>query len=72
MKLIRYGESGKEKIGVQIDGVNYDVAAFGGDYNEQFFAENGLARLEQFVKANEGKLVEIPDQLTFVCFNKLF
>ena len=60
MKLIRYGESGKEKIGVQIDSVNYDVAAFGGDYNEQFFAENGLARLEQFVKANEGKLVEIP------------
>lgn len=60
MKLIRYGESGKEKIGVQIDGVNYDVAAFGGDYNEQFFAENGLARLEQFVKANEGKLIEIP------------
>lgn len=60
MKLIRYGESGKEKIGVQIDGVNYDVTAFGGDYNEQFFAENGLARLEQFVKANEGKLIEIP------------
>lgn len=60
MKLIRYGESGKEKIGIQIDSVNYDVAAFGGDYNEQFFAENGLARLEQFVKANEGKLVEIP------------
>ncbi|WP_164108309.1 MULTISPECIES: fumarylacetoacetate hydrolase family protein [Sphingobacterium] len=60
MKLIRYGEFGKEKIGVQVDGVNYDVSAFGSDYNEQFFAENGLARLEQFVKANEGKLTEIP------------
>lgn len=60
MKLIRYGESGKEKIGVQIDGVNYDVSAFGGDYNEQFFEENGLARLEAFVKANSGKLIEIP------------
>lgn len=41
MKLIRFGVSGKEKIGVQIDGVNYDVSAFGGDYNEQFFADNG-------------------------------
>lgn len=60
MKLIRFGEAGKEKIGVQIDGVNYDTSAFGGDYNEQFFAENGLARLEEFVKANSGKLPEVP------------
>jgi len=60
MKLIRFGEIGKEKIGVQIDGLNYDVSAFGGDYNEQFFAENGLARLEEFVKANAGKLIEVP------------
>jgi len=60
MKLIRYGESGKEKIGVQIEDRNYDVSAFGGDYNEEFFADNGLARLDEFVKANEGKLIEIP------------
>jgi len=60
MKLIRFGAQGKEKIGVQIDGVNYDVSAFGGDYNEQFFAEDGIARLEEFVKANEGKLIEVP------------
>jgi 2-keto-4-pentenoate hydratase/2-oxohepta-3-ene-1,7-dioic acid hydratase in catechol pathway len=60
MKLIRFGAQGKEKIGVQIDGVNYDVSAFGGDYNEQFFAEDGVARLEEFVKANEGKLIEVP------------
>jgi len=60
MKLIRFGAQGREKIGVQIDGVNYDVSAFGGDYNEQFFAEDGIARLEEFVKANEGKLIEVP------------
>ncbi|WP_293951973.1 MULTISPECIES: fumarylacetoacetate hydrolase family protein [unclassified Sphingobacterium] len=60
MKLIRFGAQGKEKIGVQIDGVNYDVSAFGGDYDEQFFAENGIARLEEFVKANDGKLIEVP------------
>jgi len=60
MKLIRFGAFGKEKIGVQIDGVNYDVSAFGGDYNEQFFAEDGLARLDEFVKANSDKLVEVP------------
>ncbi|GAA4137630.1 fumarylacetoacetate hydrolase family protein [Sphingobacterium kyonggiense] len=60
MKLIRFGEPGQEKIGVQIEGKNYDVSAFGGDYDEQFFAENGLARLEQFVKANDGELIEVP------------
>jgi len=60
MKLIRYGEPNREKIGVQLEGKYYDVSALGGDYNEQFFEENGLARLEEFVKANETTLVEIP------------
>lgn len=61
MKLIRYGAAGKEKTGVVIDGVRYDTSAFGGDYNEQFFEDNGLARLEEFVKANEGKLIPVSD-----------
>ncbi len=60
MRLIKYGEAGKEQIGVHIEGKNYDVSAFGGDYDESFFAENGLARLEEFVKANEGELIELP------------
>lgn len=60
MKLIRFGEFGKEKIGVQIDGINYDVSAFGGDYNEQFFAENGLAKLAEFVQEQKGNLPEVP------------
>lgn len=61
MKLIRYGDAGKEKIGVIIDDVRYDVSAYGGDYNEQFFEDNGLARLEEFIKANQGRLIEVPD-----------
>ena len=60
MRLIKYGEAGKEQIGVHIEAKNYDVSAFGGDYDESFFAENGLARLEEFVKANEGELIELP------------
>jgi 2-keto-4-pentenoate hydratase/2-oxohepta-3-ene-1,7-dioic acid hydratase in catechol pathway len=59
MKLIRYGEAGKEKPGVIIDEIKYDVSALGGDYNETFFEDNGLARLEEFVKANKGKLIAI-------------
>jgi len=60
MKLIRWGAAGQEKTGVIINDTWYDTSAFGGDYNEQFFNDNGLARLEEFVKANEGSLVEIP------------
>jgi 2,4-diketo-3-deoxy-L-fuconate hydrolase len=61
MKLIRYGQAGKEKTGVIIDDVKYDTSAFGGDYNEEFFEDNGLERLEEFVKANQGKLIPISD-----------
>lgn len=60
MKLIRWGEAGQEKTGVIIKDIKYDTSAFGGDYDEQFFENNGLVRLEEFVKANEGKLIEIP------------
>ncbi|MNK07533.1 Ureidoglycolate lyase [compost metagenome] len=60
MKLIRWGAAGKEKIGVIVNDIWYDTSAFGGDYNEQFFNDNGLERLEEFVKANEGNLIAIP------------
>jgi 2,4-diketo-3-deoxy-L-fuconate hydrolase len=59
MKLIRWGNAGKEKTGVIIDDIWYDTSAFGGDYNEDFFENNGLERLEEFVKANQGKLIPV-------------
>jgi 2,4-diketo-3-deoxy-L-fuconate hydrolase len=52
MKLIRYGAAGKEKTGVIINNVKYDTAAFGEDYNEEFFESDGLSRLQQFIHAN--------------------
>lgn len=63
MKLIRFGDLGKEKIGIHIDGVNYDVTAFGGDYDEGFFASNGIARLADFVQENEGKLPKVDEKV---------
>jgi 2,4-diketo-3-deoxy-L-fuconate hydrolase len=59
MKLIRWGAAGNEKTGVIIDDIWYDTSAFGGDYNEDFFEDNGLERLEEFVKANQGKLIPV-------------
>jgi 2,4-diketo-3-deoxy-L-fuconate hydrolase len=50
MKLIRFGENGKEKTGVILDNKKYDTSAFGEDYTEQFFESDGLARLATFIK----------------------
>jgi 2,4-diketo-3-deoxy-L-fuconate hydrolase len=54
MKLIRYGAAGKEKTGVIIDDIKYDTSAFGEDYNEAFFENDGLNRLQQFIDSNKG------------------
>ena len=61
MKLIRWGKNGQEKTGVLIGEIKYDTSAFGEDYNEAFFENNGLERLEAFLKAHEGKLPVIGD-----------
>ena len=54
MKLIRFGKSGQEKPGVELpDGKRIDTSAFGEDYNEQFLTNNGLARLAEWLKANQ-------------------
>jgi len=50
MKLIRFGETGKEKTGIILNNKKYDTSAFGEDYTEQFFETDGLARLAAFVK----------------------
>jgi 2,4-diketo-3-deoxy-L-fuconate hydrolase len=60
MKLIRFGEVGKEKCGVQIEGVNYDVSDFVSDYNESFFENQGLKRLQDYLETNTERLIEIP------------
>jgi 2-keto-4-pentenoate hydratase/2-oxohepta-3-ene-1,7-dioic acid hydratase in catechol pathway len=52
MKLIRFGEPGKEKGGVIMDGKTYDVSSFGEDYDEKFFATDGLNRLKKFLEEN--------------------
>ncbi len=61
MKLIRWGNPGQEKTGVIINDTKYDTSAFGEDYNETFFANDGLKRLSKFVTDNEGKLPQIAD-----------
>ncbi|GAA3981284.1 fumarylacetoacetate hydrolase family protein [Mucilaginibacter dorajii] len=53
MKLIRFGDIGKEKTGVILNDKKYDTSAFGEDYTEQFFETDGLSRLAAFIKDAE-------------------
>lgn len=54
MKLIRFGESGKEKPGLELsEGIRIDVSGFGEDYDEKFFATNGIERLGKWVEKNK-------------------
>jgi 2,4-diketo-3-deoxy-L-fuconate hydrolase len=52
MKLIRFGEIGKEKPGVLIGEKRYDVSSIVTDFNESFFEENGLEKLEKALESN--------------------
>jgi len=53
MKLIRFGEPGKEKPGVLLDdGTRLDASAFALDYDENFFVNGGLVSLKRWVEVN--------------------
>lgn len=53
MKLIRFGNPGAEKPGLQLaDGRWIDASGFGSDYDEAFFGGDGLARLAAWADAN--------------------
>ena len=55
MKLIRFGEPGRERPGVYLaDGRRVDASGFGSDWDEAFFGGDGLARLARWVE-REGK-----------------
>jgi 2,4-didehydro-3-deoxy-L-rhamnonate hydrolase len=54
MKLIRFGEQGRERPGVQLaDGSRLDVSGAGWDYDEKFFGGDGLRQLSGWLAENE-------------------
>jgi len=61
MKLIRFGEKNKEKPGIHIDGINYDVSGFIKDYDEAFFANGGIPHLAWMIAQHTGMWPKIPD-----------
>ena len=64
MKLIRFGEIGSEKPGIINDaGERLDVSAFGEDYDERFFGEGGIQRLQDWLEKNEKSCPQIGDEI---------
>ena len=56
MKLLRFGEKGNEKPGIEIDGKWLDCSTFGEDWSEEFFENKGLERLKTWLDSNMDKL----------------
>jgi 2-keto-4-pentenoate hydratase/2-oxohepta-3-ene-1,7-dioic acid hydratase in catechol pathway len=52
MKLIRFGDIGKEKPGVLIGERMFDLSAFFSDYDEAFFTNNGIEKLRLLLAEN--------------------
>ena len=54
MKLIRFGNEGSVKPGLQLeDNTRIDVSGFGEDYTENFFATDGIVRLKKWLETNQ-------------------
>jgi len=63
MKLIRFGQPGQEKPGLLLpDGTRLDASAFGEDYTEEFFQNNGLSRLASWLEQNQASAPSVSPQ----------
>ena len=63
MKLIRYGNPGSEKPAVQEGDTRIDASEVVADYDEAFFANNGLAELARWLGSNRRSAKQVPAQL---------
>ena len=53
MKLTRFGNIGNEKPAVVVDDIRFDVSAFGQDFTEDFFGNDGINKLKGWFQANK-------------------
>ena len=56
MKLLRFGDTGKEKPGILVDDEIVDVSSFGEDFGETFFTNDGIARLSSWFESRKESL----------------
>ena len=64
MKLIRFGAINEEKPGVLLaNGTKLDVSAFGHDYDETFFGDNGTEKLQAWIENNQDSCPVVGDDV---------
>jgi len=64
LKLIRFGEAGKERPGVLLDnGSRLDVSDFVSDYDEAFFARGGMDDLRGWLKTHFSSASRVPSTI---------
>lgn len=65
MKLFRFGAVEREKPGVVWQGRHLDVGAFGEDYDERFFATDGLRRLARWLERESERCPVVDEEVRF-------
>ena len=61
MRLIRFGAPGAEKPGLlRKDDTRLDVSSAFGDYDELFFANDGVEKLRKWLEKNESSAPRVP------------
>ncbi len=63
MKLFRYGKPGEEKPGLAWDGVKYSVSHLVQDYDETFFAENGIHKLKAEFDPEQAQVINDEERI---------
>jgi 2,4-didehydro-3-deoxy-L-rhamnonate hydrolase len=62
VKLIRFGDPGRERPGLQLpNGTRVDASAIGADYDEAFFEAGGLERLRAWALRSAAEAPIVPD-----------
>ncbi len=59
MKLLRFGDAGKEKPGIAVNDEIIDVSSFGEDFGESFFTNDGLTRFAPWFESNKSALPRV-------------
>lgn len=72
MKLFRFGPADNEHPGVILsNGKSINVVSFGQDYDEHFFATNGIERLAKWLESNADFCPEVgPDERRASCIKR--
>jgi 2,4-diketo-3-deoxy-L-fuconate hydrolase len=59
MRLIRFGEFGKEKPGILIEDKRLDLSEHFTDWDRHFFESDGIGQLREFLEKNHSDLKEV-------------